>query len=167
MNCTSCNQPIAPDAHFCTHCGTRIINAAAAQQPAAPFAFYNRVTRNLNALAALWFVYAGLRFLTGTAGLLFAHTFLRHSDINFGPFGHGVDFLLPAGILSLLISTGCAALTGYGLQTRQPWGRILAIVFAIFALIHIPFGTALGVYTLWVLGSRLSGDEYNALCANA
>jgi hypothetical protein len=40
---------------------------------------------------------------------------------------------------------------GAGLLQRREWGRILAIVVGIFSLIDIPFGTALGVYTLWVL----------------
>lgn len=42
-------------------------------------------------------------------------------------------------------------LAGAGLLQRREWGRILAIVVGIFNLIDIPFGTALGVYTLWVL----------------
>jgi hypothetical protein len=46
---------------------------------------------------------------------------------------------------------------------RKPWGRILAIVIAILALIHIPFGTAMGIYTLWVLAPSASGAEYDAI----
>jgi hypothetical protein len=43
---------------------------------------------------------------------------------------------------------------GWGLLTFKPWARILAIVLAILNLIHIPFGTLLGIYALWVLLSR-------------
>ena len=32
-----------------------------------------------------------------------------------------------------------------------PWARILTIVLSALNLINIPFGTALGVYGLWVL----------------
>ena len=52
---------------------------------------------------------------------------------------------------------------GYSLLTRKPWGRILAIVIAILALIRIPFGTALGIYTLWVLAPSTSAVEYEAI----
>jgi hypothetical protein len=46
---------------------------------------------------------------------------------------------------------------------HKSWGRILAIVIGILALITIPFGTALGIYTLWVLAPSTSGAEYDAI----
>jgi hypothetical protein len=48
-------------------------------------------------------------------------------------------------------------------MTRKPWGRVLAIIAAILALLKIPFGTALGIYTLWVLAPAASGMEYDAI----
>ncbi len=42
-------------------------------------------------------------------------------------------------------------LAGAGLLQHREWGRILALVVGILSLIDIPFGTALGVYTLWAL----------------
>lgn len=42
-------------------------------------------------------------------------------------------------------------LAGAGLLQRREWGRILALVVGILSLIDIPFGTALGVYTIWAL----------------
>ena len=46
-------------------------------------------------------------------------------------------------------------LAGYGLLKFAPWARILTIVLALFELLRFPFGTCLGVYSLWVL---LSAD---------
>ena len=40
---------------------------------------------------------------------------------------------------------------GVGLLKMKPWGRILALVMGFLALVEIPLGTALGVYTIWVL----------------
>ena len=40
---------------------------------------------------------------------------------------------------------------GWGLTRFRPWARILMIVVSILNLFHIPIGTALGVYGLWVL----------------
>ncbi len=34
---------------------------------------------------------------------------------------------------------------------RKVWGRILLLVISFFSLIRIPLGTALGVYSIWVL----------------
>jgi hypothetical protein len=40
---------------------------------------------------------------------------------------------------------------GIGVLRRRPWGRTTAYVAAVLSLIFFPFGTALGVYALWVL----------------
>jgi len=42
-------------------------------------------------------------------------------------------------------------IAGFGLLKRQNWARILALVLAIFALPNFPVGTAMGVYTGFVL----------------
>ncbi len=42
-------------------------------------------------------------------------------------------------------------LAGVGLLQRREWGRIFALVVGILSLIDFPFGTALGVYTIWAL----------------
>ena len=52
---------------------------------------------------------------------------------------------------------------GLGLMQKRPWARAAAIVLGVLALFHPPFGTALGVYTLWVLLSDESGIEYQYL----
>jgi hypothetical protein len=38
-----------------------------------------------------------------------------------------------------------------GLARARPWARNLALILAAFNLLLLPLGTALGVYTLWVL----------------
>jgi len=40
---------------------------------------------------------------------------------------------------------------GIGLLQFRPWARITVIVISALDLIHIPFGTALGIYGFWVL----------------
>lgn len=61
-----------------------------------------------------------------------------------GAVGAGIAFFLI--ILSLP-----GMLAGIGLLRMQPWGRIVAIVVGVLHILSFPFGTALGVYTLWVL----------------
>jgi ABC-type glycerol-3-phosphate transport system permease component len=173
MICSTCGNSLAQDARFCPRCGSPTtvqapVAAAHASVPILPA--YDRVSRNLHTLGTLWLVYAGLRAIMGLVGVLFLHglfgSHFGHSDFNLGwsPFGRmWLDSLWPIALFSIMISVGCTILTGYALLTRQPWGRVLAIVFAIFALIHFPLGTALGIYTLWVLGPRYSGDQYAAL----
>ena len=40
---------------------------------------------------------------------------------------------------------------GIGLLQHRSWARILVLILAIINLINVPFGTALGIYSLWVL----------------
>ncbi len=50
---------------------------------------------------------------------------------------------------------------------RDPWARVLTLVLAFFVLfINIPLGTAVGVYTMWVLLPGESEHEYETLIAN-
>jgi ABC-type glycerol-3-phosphate transport system permease component len=172
MTCSTCGNALAQNARFCSRCGAQVSFRAQPGTVYAPSAMfsYGRVTRNIQTLGTLWLLYAGLRTLLGLVGVLFLHgifgSHFHHSDFNFGwsPFGHmWMDSLLPIAFFSVLVGVGCTVLTGYALITRQPWGRVLAIIFAIFELFHFPVGTALGIYTLWVLAPRFSGDEYAAM----
>jgi hypothetical protein len=40
---------------------------------------------------------------------------------------------------------------------------VVALVLAFISLFNIPFGTAIGVYTMWVLLPGQSQQEYDAL----
>ena len=70
-----------------------------------------------------------------------------------------------AVVVVLFTSVGAllALAAGVSLLMHKSWGRILAIVIGILALITIPFGTALVIYTLWVLAPSTSGAEYDAI----
>jgi hypothetical protein len=173
MNCSACGNTLAPDARFCARCGahTLVTPQPGPPYPVAPVTLSdNRVARNIHGLGILWLVYAGMRVFSGLFGVMILHglfgSHFGNSDFNLGwsPFGSmWLASLWPMALFSLLTSLCCILLTGYALLTRQPWGRVLAIVFGVLALIHLPLGTALGIYTLWVLAPRESGDEYAAL----
>jgi hypothetical protein len=58
-----------------------------------------------------------------------------------GAFVMGLLFLLSAP----------SVIAGIGLLYYKPWARILTIVLSALHLLSIPFGTALGIYGLWVM----------------
>jgi hypothetical protein len=64
------------------------------------------------------------------------------------------------GLLMAVLSLP-GLLAGYGLLTRKPWARVLAIVVGILGLLNFPLGTAIGLYTLWVL-TQPAATEYFA-----
>ena len=58
-------------------------------------------------------------------------------------------------------------IAAWGLFRFQPWARILAIILGCLHLFSFPFGTALGVYTLWVLLPSESEEEYRRIARTA
>ena len=40
---------------------------------------------------------------------------------------------------------------GVGLLKRRSWARILVLVISVLDLIDVPIGTAVGIYSIWVL----------------
>ncbi|HEX4230984.1 MAG TPA: hypothetical protein VHZ07_20070 [Bryobacteraceae bacterium] len=77
-----------------------------------------------------------------------------------GVANSGNDGLAGAGIVAVigLFLAGVIAvislpqlLGGWGLINYKPWARVLMIVVSVVSLLHVPLGTALGVYGLWVL----------------
>ena len=51
----------------------------------------------------------------------------------------------------LLVISIPGIIAGLGLIYRKSWSRILALVVCVVKLFNIPFGTALGIYGMWVL----------------
>jgi hypothetical protein len=51
----------------------------------------------------------------------------------------------------------------WGLFEQQPWARMLGVIIGFLALVRFPLGTALGIYTLWVLLPESSAREYDEL----
>jgi hypothetical protein len=88
-----------------------------------------------------------------------------------GHYGNWPFNFLPFGLYSigaLLGFFGVAyLLLAWGLFQREPWARVLGLVLGFLALLRPPFGTALGIYTLWVLLPERSGQEYERLSRTA
>ena len=67
-----------------------------------------------------------------------------------------------AVVVFLLLLSLPMIFTGIGLLRHREWARIAGIVIAALAIFHFPFGTAIGIYGLWVLlnneTSRLMGE---------
>ena len=66
-------------------------------------------------------------------------------------------------IAGFLVCLGLPAIIGgWGLLNFRPWSRILVIILSVIHLLHFPFGTAVGVYGLWVLLGEEGQRAFNA-----
>lgn len=64
----------------------------------------------------------------------------------------GVLGFIGTGLMLLLTALAIpSVLAGIGVLLRREWGRILALVVGILSLLDIPIGTAIGVYSIWLL----------------
>ena len=154
MFCDRCGSEIRDNENFCPKCGNPVGAAA------APLV-RSRLNRHLRLLGILWLALSAFRLIPGFILLSSFGQAIIAEDPNAPLFLHSLLRTIGAVILVMAV-LGLA--TGWGLLTRQPWARMLAIVLGCISLImDIPLGTALGIYTLWVLLPAESEQEYRQL----
>lgn len=155
MFCDRCGTPLQPDHRFCAKCGKTVTGAANPLQQA-------RFERHLHLLGIFWIVIGALWLIPS-----FAFMTMSHAGFGMGPvfpFHHVFFPPLMFGVGGgLLIVAAGGICIGWGLMHHEHWARIAAIILGILALFHPPFGTALGIYTLWVLLSHQAGPAYDQM----
>jgi hypothetical protein len=115
-------------------------------------------------LGILWIVYSMLRLIPGLVLMGIGTMRFPFLLAPVPGFLHGLlgPFLSALGVgISTLAIAGVIA--GWGLMAHSSWARMLAIVLGCISLIHLPLGTALGIYTLWVLLPQDACREYQRL----
>lgn len=105
---------------------------------------------HVKVLGILWIVF-GL-FCLAAAGLVFLVGFGTAQFIDVEDVGPGLLRLIAViggsflGLIALPQIVG-----GLGLLRYKEWARILTLVASFLSLPHVPFGTALGIYSMIVL----------------
>ncbi len=152
MYCIRCGRPMQASETFCAACGRPVRDI-----PLMPV--QSRIAGHIRLLAIFWIAISTFRILPA---LVLAAIFGGNPDFPPGTpeFVHSI-VLGVAAFLFLGGAFGIAA--GVGLLNRAPWARGLAIVLGCIGLIDMPFGTALGAYTLWVLLPAQSEQEYQQI----
>ncbi|MFZ0214127.1 MAG: hypothetical protein WBE20_11100 [Candidatus Acidiferrales bacterium] len=152
------------------------LNQAAPLAGAPPYYGYvtpapqRRVDSHVRTLGILWLIAAVLRLL-GVGWLWFAGRMIVPSVLTsvLPGFTQGspLDRIIEGGIafaaVIFILQAALAIVAAWGLLERQIWGRIVGIIAGVLSLLHFPLGTALGIYTLWVLLPASSEIEYRNL----
>lgn len=127
-----------------------------------PVAPRTKLERHLRTLGILWIVVGVLWVIPSIVlmGLSHAPHLMIGDEMFSRPFMPPMLFSL--GSIFLFVAAG-GIFVGWGLMRHEKWARITAIVVGILALFHPPFGTALGIYTLWVLLPADSAAEYDRM----
>lgn len=150
MFCDGCGAQLQNGQRFCPSCGKPIAGVLVST---------SGIAGHVRLLGILWLAISAVRLVPAVAILGMLQTnfdFLPPDVPSFVPHLislFGIIFL-GVGLLGVAI--------GWGLLTWQPWARTAAIVFGCISLLELPFGTALGIYTLWALLPEQSRREYHA-----
>ncbi len=181
MYCSQCGQPVGSQP-CCPNCGVPT-GVAGVTPPVVPGAVppgfprmvplaVSRVARHWHTMGILWTVFAAYCVLRWLLVLPILHVVLGGGL----PWMTGPDTWVyapfhPGGWLLHLITVVVFArailslAVGMALLTRQPWGRIFAIVVVVLTLIKPFFGTILAIYTLWVMLETSADQNYAQLSA--
>ena len=138
---------------FCSKCGKSTGNV-----PMMPVK--GRISGHVRLLGILWLASSALRLLQGVAVLTI---FNRHFGVLPPDVPHFLPILMELIGRGLIIASVIGFIAAWGLLEKHTWGRTLGLICGGISLIEMPFGTALGIYTLWVLLPAKSEAEYQQI----
>jgi ABC-type anion transport system duplicated permease subunit len=159
MFCDRCGTAVQTNERFCNHCGRQFSDALVMARTSP-----SRVQEHVRLVGILWLALSALNALAGLVLLIVATELIPHIEQS-GQAGREfpaqflTTFLGVIGV-AVLVKAAAGFFAGYGLLQREPWARTLTLVLSFLALFNVPFGTALGIYSLWVLFPSESGREY-------
>ncbi len=162
MYCDGCGTQLAAGQRFCGSCGKPVGMAA------VPTSTGGRVSRHIQLVAILWLAASALHLIGGAVLFLLGNTLFVHfvhGDVF--PFQNFLQGLMSTLGVWLFLKAIAGFAAGCGLLQREPWARTVTLVLGFLELLHVPFGTALGIYTIWVLLSPQAEQEYRQLARAA
>jgi len=158
MFCDQCGAQLEVNQSFCSRCGKEVRGSIGIAAPRS-----GRVQAHIRLLGILWLALSAFDVMGGIVGIVLANSIFSH-DWGIQGLPLFLQPLIRGFAIFSLVKAAAGFLTGWGLLNRQSWARPLAIAMGIVSLfIHIHFGTALGVYTLWVLLPAHAEAEYEKL----
>jgi hypothetical protein len=154
MFCDGCGAVLQPGQYFCAQCGKEVKGEMHIAYPRP-----GRVRQHVRLLGILWLALGAFNALGGVILIILANTLFVHLHEHNGAPGFLHPLLTFVGFF-ILVKAAAEFAAGWGLQQSEPWARILVLVLAFLALFNVPLGTALGIYSLWVLLPAESEQEY-------
>ena len=160
MFCDGCGSPVQPGQAFCSSCGKQIVGPISFAQPQP-----GRVHEHVRLLGLLWLAFSAFNTVGAIVLYILANTLFAHWHANAPDAAPSfLQPLLSVIAILLLAKAALGFIAGWGLLQRERWARIIVLVLAFVSLFtNIPFGTALGIYTMWVLLPVRSEQEYDAM----
>ena len=153
MFCDGCGSAVQAGQGFCSRCGKQVLSGIVTMLPRR-----GRVQEHIHLVGILWLALSAMNALGGVVLLILANTLFTHLDAP--------GFLRPLLCVIaffVLFKSLAGFIAGWGLVQRERWARVVALALSFVSLFNVPFGTAVAVYTMWVLLATGAEDEYEAL----
>ena len=162
MFCDACGSAVQPGQGFCSRCGKQVVGPVSTTMQPLP----GRVQEHVRLLGILWLAFSAFNTIGAVILYVLANTLFAHLH-ELGAPEAPTSFLRPLlSVVAILLLAKAAIgfFAGWGLLQRERSARIIVLVLAFISMFtNIPFGTALGIYTMWVLLPQDSEREYDAL----
>ena len=126
----------------CSQCGTKLLADADIMQT-------NQMEKHVTLVAIIYIVFGAIGILIG---LFLLVVIIFGGLISGDPEAMTITGIVGTALCGffLLLSVP-EVIGGIGLLKRRGWAKILVLIIGILDLANIPIGTAIGIYTIWVL----------------
>ena len=109
----------------------------------------NKMEKHLTVVAALQVGFSLLGILAAVIVYTVLHSVMQIADEPEAT--HVLSIVARWVSLFLLLVSIPGLIGGIGLFMKKSWARILVLIISVLDLLNIPIGTAVAVYTIWVL----------------
>ena len=144
--CQFCVEEIQDDATICKHCGKK------------------QNGRDMNKhVTILGILFISFNCLLCFGGILISLALPMAGNISGNDVAMRITSIIGDALGTVLIMMSMPGIVGgIGLLKRKYWARILILVLCFLSLLSIPFGTALGIYGIWILLKSETVEIFNS-----
>ena len=143
--CQFCAEEIQDDATICKHCGKK------------------QNGRDMNKhVTIIGILFISFSCLLCVGGIVFSWVIPMAGNISGNDVAMRITSIIGDALGTVLIIMSMPGIVGgIGLLKRKYWARILILVLCFLSLLSIPFGTALGIYGIWILLKSETVEIFN------
>lgn len=114
--------------------------------------------KHINIVATIQIIFSILGFFVGVLGFFVLQVI---GEISGDHDAHLVLSIIgTVALIFFAVLSIPGFIAGLGLLKRKEWARVLSLILSVLDLFNFPIGTAIGIYTIWVLSNKEVAMEF-------